>query len=179
MKIKFFQILSICILSIFMLSGCFTEKKLNITKNVITPEQFKTTSEKYGFEISEDKTEGIDEKYKRIILTTIDVRENNPGCKINFIITKDALTAEEIYSKVKNEETTKAKQDIKTNPNLYLKKEEKIFANGKKYSLKINPNSMFLYIYRIDNTILTLNLTKSIYEDKVDKMLDELEILNI
>ena len=71
MKINFVQILNICILSIFLLcSSCSTEKKINITKN-ITTEQFKTTAEKYGFEIAEDKTEGIDEKYKRIIFSCL------------------------------------------------------------------------------------------------------------
>lgn len=166
-------------MSIFILSGCFTEKKLNITKNVITPEQFKTTAEKYGFEISEDKTEGIDEKYKRIILGNLDVRENNLGCKIEFIITKDKQYAEDIYSKTKEEITKQIKEDIKNKSNLYIKREEKIFANGKKYSIKIEPNNKFFYIYCIDNTIVKLNLTDSIYENKVDKMLDELDILNI
>ena len=179
MKINFVQILNICILSIFLLcSSCSTEKKINITKN-ITTEQFKTTAEKYGFEIAEDKTEGIDEKYKRIILATLNVRDNNPGCKIAFIITKDKISAENIYSKTKNEVILKVKKDIKNKSNLYLKKEEKIFANGKKYRLKIEPNNMFFYIYCIDDIILTVNLTESIYENKVEKMLDELNILNI
>ena len=38
---------------------------------------------------------------------------------------------------------------------------------------------MFFYIYCIDDIILTVNLTESIYENKVEKMLDELNILNI
>ena len=156
-KLKMIIVVSLCLVSVFVLSGCLN---INLNKTSITAEDFKTKMEAKGYSIKDATNQFSDYTYVKQVYLAIN---SDSTFQIEFYELENESYAKNFF------ETNKTKfEESKGSSSAYSNVD---IGNHSKYTQ--SSNGYFSVISRIDNTAIYVNVSDN-YKDTVNSVLKDL-----
>lgn len=157
MKTKNIAISIMCILMLFVLTGCVHKKPISIDEF-----KTKTTSLDYTIVSLENNNGSIPSKYQKLAQESVAARSTK-GYRIEFYVFEDRYASLKCFNEVKTKlDTNTSKLTQKTRNNI-----------GNFSSFAITINGYYTYVGRVENTLIYVK-TKTTNKNEVKKLMSEL-----